>query len=77
MYGDCLDPVAKAGELHCYDPLTPAKDGDIVLVQWTLPVLEAIYARNASNADWIALSVDPKNVDAVSDPRRLMRKLRS
>lgn len=52
MYGHCLDPVAVPDELHWYDPSTPAQDEDIVLVQWDPAELQAMYERNAADADW-------------------------
>jgi hypothetical protein len=62
MYGECLDPYMRSGELHWYDPTIPARDGDIVLVQWAPEVLEDMYARNAGDAAWMRQYGEPAPV---------------
>lgn len=59
MYGECLDPFIRSGELHWYDPTLPARDGDVVLVQWDPTVLEDMYARNSGDATWMTQYGEP------------------
>lgn len=59
FYGGCLAPFTQEGELHWYDPALPARDGDVVLVQWAPEVLEDMYARNAGDAEWMRRYGEP------------------
>jgi hypothetical protein len=54
--GYCLEPIRQAG-FDCYDwydSRVPARDGDLVLVQWYPAALQAMIERNQHKPEWIA-----------------------
>lgn len=56
--GYCIDPLVTHGDQIWIDPAMPARDGDVVLVQWHARTLEAIIRRGAKHDEWLTMYGD-------------------